>query len=324
MFTLEQAQEFVKNIVSQNKYKNEPKGLYEPIEYVLSNGGKRLRPVICVMAFNLFSDDFEKVIPPAMGVEVFHNFTLLHDDIMDKAFFRRNKPTVHQKWNDNTAILSGDAMMVEAYKQLLKYKGENFREILEVFTQTALEVCEGQQFDMNFETQQIVTEQEYLKMIELKTAVLIAGSLKIGALAANSSIEDANNLYQYGYNVGMAFQIKDDYLDVFGDFNVFGKKIGGDIISNKKTFLLISALKIAKGEILQTLNSTLLNKNISEETKIEIITNIYKKLEIDIITQNKIAYFLNKALLYLEKINVESAKKEELKKFAISLSDRNN
>ncbi len=324
MFTLEQAQEFVKNIVSQNKYKNEPKGLYEPIEYVLSNGGKRLRPVICVMAFNLFSDDFEKVIPPAMGVEVFHNFTLLHDDIMDKACFRRNKPTVHQKWNDNTAILSGDAMMVEAYKQLLKYKGENFREILEVFTQTALEVCEGQQFDMNFETQQIVTEQEYLKMIELKTAVLIAGSLKIGALAANSSIEDANNLYQYGYNVGMAFQIKDDYLDVFGDFNVFGKKIGGDIISNKKTFLLISALKIAKGEILQTLNSTLLNKNISEETKIEIITNIYKKLEIDIITQNKIAYFLNKALLYLEKINVESAKKEELKKFAISLSDRNN
>jgi len=324
MYTLEQTQEFVKDFILENKFNHEPEGLYEPIEYVLSIGGKRLRPVLCVMAFNLFSDNIKDVIAPAMGVEVFHNFTLLHDDIMDNADFRRNMPTVHKKWNDNTAILSGDAMMVEAYKQLLKYKGVNFREILEVFTQTALEVCEGQQYDMNFETQQNVTEAEYLKMIELKTAVLIAGALKIGSLAAESTLEDADNLYKYGYNVGMAFQLQDDYLDVFGDFDVFGKKIGGDIISNKKTFLLISALNIAKGKTLELLLKTLSDKEIDTERKIKIITNIYKELGVDELSTKKMKSYLDNAFIYLDKVNVPEIKKEELRKFAISLSERTN
>ncbi len=324
MYTLEQTQEFVRKFISENKFTHEPEGLYEPIEYVLSIGGKRLRPVLCVMAFNLFSDDINNVIAPAMGVEVFHNFTLLHDDIMDNADYRRNMPTVHKKWNDNTAILSGDAMMVEAYKQLLKYKGKNFREILEVFTQTALEVCEGQQYDMNFETQLNVTENEYLKMIELKTAVLIAAALKIGSLAAESSMEDAVNLYKYGYNVGMAFQLQDDYLDVFGDFDVFGKKIGGDIISNKKTFLLISALNIAKGETLELLKSTLRDSNIHADKKIKIITDIYIQLGVDKLSTIKMKEFLDNAFIYLDKVNVSEKKKEELKKFAISLSERSN
>ena len=324
MYTLEQTQEFVKKFIADNKFNHEPEGLYEPIEYVLSIGGKRLRPVLCVMAYNLFSDEINNVIAPAMGVEVFHNFTLLHDDIMDNADYRRNMPTVHKKWNDNTAILSGDAMMVEAYKQLLKYKGKNFREILEVFTQTALEVCEGQQYDMNFETQQNVTEDEYLKMIELKTAVLIAAALKIGSLAAESSMEDADNLYKYGYNVGMAFQLQDDYLDVFGDFDVFGKKIGGDIVSNKKTFLLISALNIAKGETLELLKSTLKDSNIDANKKIEIITGIYTKLGVDKLSTKKMKEFLVNAFIYLDKVNVNDIKKEELKKFAISLSERSN
>jgi len=324
MYTLEQTQEFVKKFVADNKFNHEPEGLYEPIEYVLSIGGKRLRPVLCVMAYNLFSDEINNVIAPAMGVEVFHNFTLLHDDIMDNADYRRNMPTVHKKWNDNTAILSGDAMMVEAYKQLLKYKGKNFREILEVFTQTALEVCEGQQYDMNFETQNNVTEDEYLKMIELKTAVLIAAALKIGSLAAESSMEDADNLYKYGYNVGMAFQLQDDYLDVFGDFDVFGKKIGGDIVSNKKTFLLISALNIAKGETLELLESTLNDSNIDADKKINIITNIYKELGVDKLSTQKMKVFLDNAFIYLDKVNVDDSKKEQLIKFAISLSERSN
>jgi len=248
----------------------------------------------------------------------------LHDDIMDNADYRRNMPTVHKKWNDNTAILSGDAMMVEAYKQLLKYKGKNFREILEVFTQTALEVCEGQQYDMNFETQQNVTENEYLKMIELKTAVLIAAALKIGSLAAESSMEDADNLYKYGYNVGMAFQLQDDYLDVFGDFDVFGKKIGGDIVSNKKTFLLISALNIAKGKTLKLLKSILKDSNIDADKKIKIITGIYIELGVDKLSTKKMKEFLDNAFIYLDKVNVSDNKKEELKKFAISLSERSN
>ena len=206
----------------------------------------------------------------------------------------------------------------------MKYKGENFRNILEVFTQTALEVCEGQQYDMNFETQESVTEQEYLKMIELKTAVLIAASLKIGALAAESSVEDAENLYKYGYNVGMAFQLQDDYLDVFGDFNVFGKKIGGDIISNKKTFLLISALCLAENETLELLETTLADKNIEDDKKIKIVTEIYIKLGVDKLSTKKMKGFLDNAFVYLDKVNVSKDKKQELIKFAISLSDRVN
>ena len=323
MYSIKEVQKFVKQFIENTKFDKEPKALYEPIDYVLSIGGKRLRPVLCVMAYNLYSDNIEEVINPAMGIEVFHNFTLLHDDIMDNADVRRNKPTVHKKWNENTAILSGDAMMVEAYKQLLKYKGPNFREILEVFTQTAGEVCDGQQYDMDFENDNNVSIDDYLLMIKLKTAVLLAGSLKIGALAAGAPVKDTEYLYDFGINVGMAFQLQDDYLDVFGDENTFGKAIGNDIASNKKTFLLISALNSAKGEIKEQLVKAL-NNQYDKNEKIKVVTEIYKKLEVDKLSKQKMKDYLDKAFSILDKISVENDRKQELKDFALSLYNRVN
>ncbi len=323
MYSIKEIQEFVKKNINEIEFNKEPKGLYEPIKYILNIGGKRLRPVLCLMAYNLYSNDINKAIHPAIGVEVFHNFTLLHDDIMDNADMRRNHPTVHKKWDENTAILSGDAMMVEAYKQLLKYKGPNFREIFEVFTQTAGEVCDGQQYDMNFETSNNVSIDEYLLMIKNKTAVLLAGSLKIGALAADAPKEDAENLYNFGINIGMAFQLQDDYLDVFGDVEVFGKEIGNDISSNKKTFLLITALNTAKGEDKDMLNKALSNQ-FDKQEKIKIVTELYKKLKVDRLSKQKMDEYLTLAISYLDKVNVPKEQKKELADFAYYLSNRIN
>jgi len=324
MYSIEKIIEIVDTIIKKEKYNSKPKGLYEPIEYVMSMGGKRLRPVLTLMAYNLYHDDLKLSNNPALAIETFHNFTLLHDDIMDNADLRRNMPTVHKKWNENTAILSGDAMMVKAYRHLLKYTGPNFKEILDIFTQTALEVCEGQQYDMNFETIENVSVDDYLEMIRLKTAVLIAASLKIGALAADANIEDIENLYMAGLNVGMAFQIQDDYLDVYGDVNVFGKSIGGDIVANKKTFLLISAINSAKGSTLAELNECLnLDKSNSEE-KIKRIVNIYNKLDIKTLSQKKMDEYLEYAFKYLKKVKVDNSKKIHLIEFAIKLSKRVN
>jgi geranylgeranyl diphosphate synthase type II len=222
---------------------------------------------LVLLACNLFSDDIEQAINPAIGLEIFHNFTLLHDDIMDHADIRRGNPTVHVKWDENTAILSGDAMFIKAYEYFLDCKSPNFREILKVFNETALEVCEGQQYDMEFETRENVSEDEYLQMIRLKTSVLLAAALKIGALIGGAEQKDAEFLYEFGINLGLAFQLQDDLLDVYGDVNVFGKKIGGDIVANKKTFMLIKALEIAKGEELSTLKNLLADKNIEREEK---------------------------------------------------------
>jgi len=262
MLKFEEIQNIVNNEIAKLDFKSEPVELYQPISYVLSGNGKRLRPCLALLSCNLFNNDIRNAIKPAIGVEMFHNFTLLHDDIMDKADIRRNKPTVHKKWNENVAILSGDAMLIKTYELFFELKPNILAKVIEVFNKAALQVCEGQQYDMNFETKIDVTTDEYIKMITLKTAVLLAASLKIGAIIGGATLKDANLLYNYGINLGIAFQLQDDYLDVYGDVKTFGKKIGGDIVSNKKTYLLISAIENAKDENKHKLLNLLYNKHI--------------------------------------------------------------
>ncbi|MGC9354820.1 MAG: polyprenyl synthetase family protein, partial [Mariniphaga sp.] len=279
-------------------------------------GGKRLRPVLLLMAFNLFSDEIEKALPAALAVEVFHNFTLLHDDIMDKAEVRRNKPTVHVKFSENNAILSGDAMAFISYQYLLECQSERMFDVTNLFTKTALEVCEGQQYDMDFENRANVTEAEYLEMIRLKTAVLLGCSLQAGALLANASDETAQQLYNFGINLGIAFQLQDDWLDTFGDQQKFGKKIGGDIVANKKTYLLIAALEKASEETKNTLNKWLKVNDFNIEEKINSVTEIYKQLGIKEITEVKIEYYFSQASEILNQLPVN----EINKKYLIELS----
>ena len=298
--------------------KREPTNLYQPIEYSMSVGGKRIRPVLCLMACNIFSDNISDAIKPAIGIEIFHNFTLLHDDIMDKAEVRRNKPTVHQKWDENTAILSGDAMMIEAYQYFLALEPNVLSQSLNVFNPTALEVCEGQQYDMDFENRLDVREVEYIEMIRLKTAVLLAGALKIGAIIGGAEQKDAEKIYDFGINMGLAFQLQDDFLDTFGSAATFGKRIGGDIVENKKTFLLINALEKSPKELSQLLN----NSALSEEEKIKQVTLIYKELAIDKLCQDKIEDYYQKALKLLSEISVEEEKKVLLLSFLNKLKKR--
>jgi len=300
-----------------NAYKNrEPKGLYEPIDYVLSDGGKRIRPVLCLMACNIFNEDVQAAIKPAIGLETFHNFTLLHDDIMDNADVRRGKTTVHKKWNENTAILSGDAMMIEAYEQFFALSPKILAEVLPVFNRTALEVCEGQQYDVDFEKILEITEEEYLNMIRLKTAVLLASALQIGATIGGASKASAQKMYDFGIAMGLAFQLQDDYLDTFGDEATFGKKIGGDIIENKKTLLLIRAIALNKKEILPLLSE----KN--ESKKIQEITAIYKKLALDKFILEKIDNYYQEAVEILASLSVEEEKKLPLAAFLFQLKTR--
>ncbi|HQF11365.1 MAG TPA: polyprenyl synthetase family protein [Paludibacteraceae bacterium] len=297
-----------------------PEGLYRPIAYVLSLGGKRIRPSLVLMACNLFSDKVESAIAPALGIEIFHNFTLLHDDIMDKAELRRGQPTVHKKWDENTAILSGDLMQIAAYQLIGKVDELHLKKVLDIFSETAVEVCEGQQYDMEFEHREDVSPEEYLEMIRLKTAVLLGAALKIGAIVGNANSKDANLLYEFGINLGMAFQLKDDLLDVYGD-EQFGKKIGGDIVANKKTYLLISAQKLAKGADAKELEKWL--KTDSEnETKVEAITALYNRLEVRDICENKMQEFFEKSIECLNRISVEAAKKIELRHLAEQLMSR--
>ena len=298
--------------------KREPKNLYQPIEYSMSVGGKRIRPVLCLMACNMFSDSISEAIKPAIGIEVFHNFTLLHDDIMDKAEVRRNQPTVHKKWDENTAILSGDAMMIEAYQYFLDLEPHVLSKSLKVFNPTALEVCEGQQYDMDFESRLDVQEVEYIEMIRLKTAVLLAGALKIGAIIGGADYKDTEKIYDFGINMGIAFQLQDDFLDTFGDEETFGKRIGGDIIENKKTFLLINALEKSPQRIKSLLNNT----TLSETEKINQVSEVYKDLEIDKLCQNKIEAYYQKALKLLTEISVGDEKKVLLLTFLNKLEKR--
>lgn len=300
---------------------NKPDELYEPITYILGLGGKRIRPVLTLMACNLFKEDVNDAINPALAVEIFHNFTLLHDDIMDKAPMRRNNPTVHQKWNENIAILSGDAMNIIAYQYLCRTKAEYIPELVNIFSQVAIEICEGQQFDMNFETRKDVKLDEYIGMIRLKTAVLLATALKIGAICGNAENDSKEKLYNFGLNIGLAFQIQDDLLDAFGTEAEFGKNIGGDIVSCKKTFLYLKALEIASGnqksELEQLYNSTSMERNV----KIEKVLKKFKELNVPGIAAEMVANYTSLAMRALDEVKTEKPK-EVLKGLALMIMNR--
>jgi geranylgeranyl diphosphate synthase type II len=301
-----------------------PANLYEPIAYALSMGGKRIRPAMVALAYNLFSENINKSIPAAVAIEVFHNFTLLHDDIMDQAEMRRNRPSVYKKFNENIAILSGDAMSIMAFNYLQNGNYASLEPMISLFAQTALEVCEGQQHDMDFEQRSDVSIQEYMNMIRLKTAVLMACSLKLGALAADAPENMADLLYVFGLNLGIAFQLQDDLLDVFAVQEKFGKKIGGDIISNKKTFLLLKALEIAESETKIMLENWMSKADFDPKEKVDVVTNIYNKLNIKQITESHISEFYQSAINILEEINVSTARKSELFRLAGMIMDRDS
>lgn len=312
MYSFKELQEIVEKEIDGLEFSKPPEGLFEPMKYILAIGGKRLRPILVLMSTNLFKEDLSKVYLPAIGIEVFHNFTLLHDDVMDKAPIRRKMKTVHEKWNSNVAILSGDAMSIRAYQYIVSCENHHLRDVLSVFNETALQVCEGQQYDMEFEDRNDVSVEEYLNMIRLKTAVLLGGSLKMGAIMGDADSKDAELLYHFGVNLGMAFQLQDDLLDVFGDEEVFGKKIGGDILSNKKTFLLIKALEIATGDLKEELEKWIVAKEYDPNQKIERVKAIYKKLNVHDLSQEKIDKYFALCLEYLDKVDVDAEKKSEL------------
>lgn len=299
-----------------------PSSLFEPIRYTLSIGGKRLRPLLTVLATDLFGKDPSIVIDSAVAVEIFHNFTLMHDDLMDRAELRRGFPVVHKKWNDNVAILSGDAMLIEAYKQIEKVPTDKLPVILHLFSVMAMDVCRGQQYDLDFEHRTDVTEEEYLGMIRLKTAVCFANALKIGAVLADAAEEDAKLLFEYGINLGMAFQLKDDLLDVYGDPKTFGKKIGGDILCNKKTFLLISALKHANSKQKEQIVGWLSKTDFDPEEKIQAIRTIYDELNLYTVSQLLIEKYFLASLDFLSKINVPEEQKYELLTLSKNLINR--
>ena len=322
MITLIQAQEIINDEIERFKIKRSPKELYEPVSYILKLGGKRIRPALTLLGCNLFSENISFAIYPALAIELFHNFTLIHDDIMDNANLRRGKQTIHSKWNNNVAILSGDAMCIMAYELLGKCEGKFIKEILEVFNASALRVCEGQQLDMNFETRQTVSEKEYLKMIELKTSELFAACLEIGAITGGANNENSELLYRFGINLGLAFQLQDDLLDVFGDESALGKEIGKDIVSNKKTYLLVKALEIAKGTQREILNKWIAASNYIPKEKISAVQNIYINLGIKEITINAIGNYYSKALKCLNKITISDDRKHELMSFLDSLKNR--
>ena len=303
-------------------YERTPKSLYEPIRYVLSMGGKRIRPVLMLLGYNLYKEDTDKILMNAIALETYHNYTLLHDDLMDQADLRRGHETVHKKWDANTAILSGDSMLVLAYERMAQCDSRHLADVLRLFTTTALEIGEGQQYDMEFETRDDVREEEYIEMIRLKTSVLLACALKIGAILADAPTEDADNLYKFGEQIGLAFQLQDDYLDVYGDSKVFGKKIGGDITSNKKTFMLINAFSHANEAQRQELEKWVNAKSFDREEKIAAVTRLYNEIGIDKMAQAKIAYYFEQSKKYLDAVLVPAERKEELQKYAQRMMKR--
>ena len=323
MYNMEQLLLRVKSALSEVKFENNnPIELYQPITYTLNLGGKRIRPVMVLLTCDLFGGDIETAINPAIAIEIFHNFTLLHDDIMDNAPIRRGKETVFKKWNTNVAILSGDTMFALAYKYLVKTKVPDIQSILDIFTKAAIEVCEGQQYDMNYETNDNVSIPEYIEMIRLKTAILIATSLITGAVVAGADKTDVENIYLFGENVGIAFQLMDDLLDIYGNQEVFGKKIGGDIVTNKKTYLLIKAMNEAKGKDLVELKKYFSSTNFNDEEKIKSVTEIYNKLGVKESTNKLINDYYDKALICLSKISINDDKKAVLKKYSDQLVTR--
>ena len=322
MISIKQAQQIISEEINSISLSKEPKELYEPIAYILSLGGKRVRPALTLIACNLFVDEVKPAINAALALEILHNFTLLHDDIMDFANLRRGQQTVHKKWNNNIAILSGDAMSILAFEYIAKCNEKHLKPVFDVFAKTALQICEGQQFDMNFENRLSVSEEEYMQMIELKTSVLLAACLKIGAICGDASENDANLIYDFGLNLGLAFQLQDDLLDVFGEECTFGKEIGKDIVSNKKTYLLIKAFELAKGQHLEALNKWINAKDFDPQVKIEEVKSIYQELGIKEITlKTSENYFIN-ALNGLKKISIKEERKTELASFLSELRNR--
>lgn len=323
MFTSEQLLEKVKTALLDVKLDGQPKGLYQPITYTLALGGKRIRPIMVLLACDMFGGEVEMAVNPAVAIEIFHNFTLLHDDIMDHAPIRRGKETVCKKWNANVAILSGDTMFALAYKHLIRTNPKALINILEIFTQAAIEVCEGQQYDMNYETSESTTIPEYIEMIRLKTSVLIAASLKTGAVIAGANKQDVANIYKFGEYVGLAFQLQDDLLDIYGDQDIFGKKIGGDIITNKKTYLYIKALQEAKGTDLSELIHYFSSSRFDPDEKVKAITKIYDRHGVKESTVSLINEYYDKALTYFSKLSVSDDRKFILKKYTDQLMNRN-
>ena len=311
---------FVNNAIATMPLDRKPEGLYAPVKYVLSLGGKRIRPVLMLMAYELYRDDIETILPTALGIETYHNYTLLHDDVMDKADMRRGRPTVHKVWDENTAILSGDSMLVLAYQLMGQTDEKHLRNVLSLFTETALEIGEGQQYDMEFETRMDVREDEYIEMIRLKTSVLLACALKIGAIQADAPTADAELLYRFGENLGLAFQLQDDLLDVYGDPKTFGKKIGGDILEGKKTFMLINALRLANAEQHQALEQWLAMP--ASDEKIAAVTDLYNQIGIRQLAEAKINEYFDRAFESLAAVALPTERKQPLHDFALTLMGR--
>lgn len=303
-------------------YDREPASLYEPIRYVLSLGGKRIRPVLMLLGYNLFKEHPEHILMPALGLETYHNYTLLHDDLMDNADLRRGHQTVHKKWDANKAILSGDSMLVLAYQRIAQCDAAHLPQVLHLFTETALEIGEGQEYDMTFETRNDVTEDEYIEMIRLKTSVLLACALKIGAILADASEKDADLLYQFGEKIGLAFQLQDDLLDVYGDSAVFGKAIGGDITSNKKTYMLINAVNRANQEQRAELMRWIEAKEFNRQEKVAAVTRLYDEIGIRQLCEQKINFYFEQGKQLLEQVNVPSDRKEQLRRYTNEMMHR--
>lgn len=324
MYTWKELLEQVNNEIRNMALDRKPEKLYAPIRYVLSLGGKRIRPVLMLLAYNLYKEDVSSIYAQALAIETYHNYTLLHDDLMDKADMRRGMPTVHKKWNDNTAILSGDSMLVLAYQYMAKGESVRIKEVMDLFTETALEIGEGQQYDMDFETRNDVTEDEYIEMIRLKTSVLLACALKIGAIMADAPAEDAEALYKYGECVGLAFQLQDDYLDVYGDPAVFGKKTGGDILCNKKTYLLINACQKADSRQLADLQYWLGVREgmYNPEEKIAAVTELYNQIGVRQLCEEKIKAYFDEAEQCLKQVQLPEAQKANLRAMVMSLFNR--
>ncbi|WP_029038235.1 polyprenyl synthetase family protein [Salinimicrobium xinjiangense] len=322
MLPLEQYRREFDNYLSQKLVKQEPVNLYDPMVYILSLGGKRVRPVLVLMAAEIFGNDHRKALDAALAIEVFHNFSLVHDDIMDDAPLRRGMQTVHERWDINTGILSGDAMLIKAYQLFENYEGETFRKLAKLFSKTAIEVCEGQQYDIDFESRENVSIEEYLRMIEYKTAVLVGASLKMGAIVANASDENADKIYEFGRLLGIAFQLQDDYLDAFGDPNTFGKQVGGDIIENKKTFLYLTSLqKSASNEAVQLEHLYSINPP-DPSAKIETVKGLFETSGAAELTRMEIKKYTQKAFDVLEELEVDEERKKVLYNFGKGLMDR--
>lgn len=323
MHSIQQYQEFFSDYLQSQSKNKEPKNLYEPIHYILQLGGKRMRPILTLMSAEIFDTDYAKALPAALAVEVFHNFSLVHDDIMDDAPLRRGNVTVHEKWNVNTGILSGDAMLILAYQYFEEYEPTIFLALAKLFSKTALEVCEGQQWDVDFETRNDVTIPEYLKMIECKTAVLVAAAMKMGAIIAETSQENANLIYDFGLNLGLAFQLQDDYLDAFGNPETFGKQVGGDIIENKKTYLYLKAMEFLSSNEKEELFHLFSIHPEDNSTKIETVKEIFNSSGAAQATQKAIQDFTLKAFETLDKMNISEDKKAMLTNFGENLMKRN-